>query len=101
MKNSIKNPYALAIVEIEDGLWEHDIRVDEGIVAPYNYDNNTFRAALKIFMSAVMWKMWERAGEKPLREKVPEVEECGNEIRDIVKRYCGIDTHDLYREGTE
>ena len=54
-----QNPYAEVLEEIETGLLEHAVRVSDGIAEPYPYTDETFRACLQIFMSGIMWKMFE------------------------------------------
>lgn len=53
---SKKNPYSKILIEIETGLWEHDVRIDNGIAPPYSYNDETFRACLKIFINAILGK---------------------------------------------
>jgi len=91
-----KNPYSEVLIEIESGLWEHDVRVDDGIAAPYSYDDETFRACLKIFMSAIMWKLWKFMDGKSIDEKGSRAEEVGNILRNVVREFTGIDAHTLY-----
>ncbi len=91
----MKNPYAKALIEIESGLWEHDARVEENIAKPYSYDDDTFRACLKIFMSATLWKLWEKPGT--LKEKMEKAEELGSAIRGVIYKFTKIDTHKLYQ----
>lgn len=91
-----ENPYGPAIIEIETGLWEHDIRVDEGIAPPYSYTDKQFRACLKLFMSAMQWKMWEYIEKKSEKERLLAAEKMGNDLRATVLEFTGIDTHKLY-----
>lgn len=81
--------------EIENTLWEFEMRnfgnpqfTDEG-----------FRAALKIFMSAILDKMWSMQDwdkmDQEDREKM--AESCGNKIRELVFTYTGIDTTKIYQ----
>jgi len=97
----MNNPYKEALMELETGLWEHDNRVDEGIAKPYEYDSETFRACLKIFMSAALWKLWEYTENKTLSEKASFAESLGTDIRGIILRYTGIDSHELYKQGVK
>ena len=93
-----ENPYAPILKEIEMGLWEHDFRVDEG-AEPYTYDDEATRACLKIFMSAMLWKLWDNKDGKNIEDKVRLVEEMGNDIKNLIMKYTGIDTHKLYSRG--
>ena len=94
-----QNPYADVLNEIENGLWEHDLRVEEGIAAPYSYTHESFRACLKIFMSGMMWKLWENMEGTAVQKKAGKAEEMGNEMRNFILKYTGIDTHELYNIG--
>ncbi len=98
-----KNPYKEILVELEEGLWEHDFRVDVGIASPYEYDDETFKACCKIFMSAMMYKLWNNSHGLSMEFKEKEAEMCGNELKEFVYKYTGIDTHQLYveEEGEE
>ena len=81
--------------EIEDTLLEFEVRVGE----KPNYTREGFRAAIKIFMSVVLDKMWELQNWDGMpqsdRENMATV--CGNELRKFVKTYTDIDTFDLYK----
>jgi len=94
-KDNIPNPYAEVLKEIEAGLWDHDIRVEDNIARPYNYTDESFRACLKIFMSGLMWKLWENMEGQTLEERSSTAEEVGSEIRKFILKYTGIDTHKL------
>lgn len=89
-------PYKDVLMELELGLVEHAVRVEEDGFQPYRYDTETFRACAQIFMSALMWKLWEAACEKTLAETESLAEKCGNELRDLIMKFTGIDTHKLY-----
>jgi len=91
MKDAIKNPYGPALIEIEGGLLDHDVRVGDG-AAPYDYDDDTFRTAVFIFMGAVMCKLWEKMEGEPFEKQVIAATECGDALRGFVQDYCGIDT---------
>jgi hypothetical protein len=82
--------------EIEDALWDHEVLCGE---QPY-YTNDGFRAAVKIFMSAMMDKMYElqKSEDIELEDKAAMAESLGNQVRILVKTYCNIDTHELYIE---
>ena len=89
--NEKKNPYAEILIELEGALWDQDIRVSDGIAQPYEYDNETFRACIKIFTSSFLWKIWENVDEK----EIASAEKAGNDIRSIILKYAGIDSHKL------
>ena len=96
--NFISNPYAEVLQEIEQGLWEHDARVDEKIAQPYSYDAPTFAASLKIFQSAIMFALWEKQDfiGTQISDRMEEAEKMGLEIKELIQKYTGIDTHKLY-----
>jgi hypothetical protein len=82
------------LTEIEMTILEHEVNA----ATPPEYTMDAFRAATKIFMSAVVDKMWawqEANGiVQPVREAT--AEQCGNELREFVMKYTGIDTLKLY-----
>ena len=94
----IKNPYKEVLVEIEDGLWEHDCRVDDGIAMPYMYDDETFRACIKIMMSGLMYKLYDNSWGLTQDFKEREADICGGEFKDFIYKYTGIDSTKLYDE---
>ena len=90
-----KNPYSEILIELEAGLWENDARVEEG-AEPYEYTDEDFRCCMKVFMGALMWKMWENYELSPVEENIGKAEAMGNELRDIILKYTGIDSRKLY-----
>ena len=92
-----ETPYGDILIEIENGLWEHDCRVEEGIAGPCSCTDDHFRACLKIFMSGLMWKFWEHTEGKDIEDRAVEVEKLGNKLRVLVLEFTGIDTWELYR----
>ena len=83
--------------EIEDTLWEFEYDYPE--IKP-EYTTEGFRAACKIFMSAMTDKMFENIQVKGMIQKEAEIEaqQLGEELRKLVLTYTGIDTFDLYSE---
>lgn len=84
------------LVEIEETLWEFEAY--NGTKPEYTLDG--FRASIKIFMSALMDKMWELQGNEKLslEDRSAMAEKVGNEVRKLVKVYTDIDTHKLYEK---
>lgn len=84
------------LTEIEDTLWEHEATV----ATKTEYTIDGFRSAVKIFMSVVMDKMWElqESENMSIEDRVKMVEKCGADVRNIVKIYTNIDTHELYKK---
>ena len=93
------NPYSEIFAELEGGLWEHDLRVDQGVAPPYRYNNQDLRACSKIFMGAFMWKLWEHTAELPIEQRAAFAEEAGNRFRALILEFTGVDCHGLYSEG--
>lgn len=84
------------LVEIETALWEFDIQ--NGFKTEYTEDG--FRAAIKIFMSVIMDKMWELQETESIDMKDRENMACkaGEDLRSLIKTYTGVDCHDLYNK---
>lgn len=80
--------------EIENTLWEFEAN---GGSKP-NFTAEGFRAALKIFMSALLDKIWELQTDESIDQKTREgmAEKAGQEMRKLIKTYTNIDAHDLY-----
>ena len=76
--------------EIEATLYEHH-------GTKPNLTDKGFRAACKIFIDAVMDKMWDRQEKesKSIEGRIKEAEILGYKIRAIVLEHTGIDTHNL------
>lgn len=83
--------------EIEETLWDVEYRKP---VQQSKYTEEGFRGAIKIFMSALMDKMWDyqEKNKLPQKERVKQAEESGQAIRALVKKYTGIDSHDFYKK---
>jgi hypothetical protein len=92
------NPYGPAIKEIEQGLWDHDTLVDKGFAPHYEYSDDEFRAALKIFMSAIMARMFEHQENQGISLGDREIESfnVGSKISHLIEIYTGIETKKLY-----
>lgn len=81
--------------QIEGALWLHEHQ--EGIPPGYTMDG--FRAIVKIFMSAMMDKMYELQVKEDLdlEDKKAMAESCGEDLRKLVHTYTGIDTLEMYK----
>jgi hypothetical protein len=81
--------------EIESALIEFEINV----ARPPQYTNEGFRAAVKIFLSAMLDKMWKLQEDEgiDINTRADMAEKLGTEIRNIVRVYTNIDTHNLYK----
>lgn len=80
--------------EIEATLWEYEVY--SGKKPCYSFEG--FRAAVKIFMSALLDKMYEKQQAEGMSQT--EMEEAaiktGNDIRELVKSATGLDTTLFY-----
>ena len=78
--------------EIEATLYEHH-------GTKPNFTDNGVRAACKIFIDAVMDKMWDKQekGNKSIDDRIKEAEILGYKIRAMVLEHTGIDTHEFYK----
>lgn len=81
--------------EIEDTLWEFE---SHNSMKP-EYTIEGFRAALKIFISAMLDKIWELQTDENIEQADREnmAQKCGEDVRKLVKTYTNIDTHNLYK----
>jgi len=91
-----ETPYGESLIEIANGLWEHNCRVSDGIAEPYKYTDEQFRACLKIFMEPLLWKMWGKTGGWAIGKRSERALELGEALRSIILEFTGIDSHKLY-----
>lgn len=84
--------------EIEATLWEFEANKGE----KPNYSFEGFRAATKIFMSALVDKFFEKqeADGRNQDEAVKAIEEVGNDLRNLILSATGMDTA-LFYDRTE
>ena len=83
------------LCEIESTLLEFEANVNR----PPQYTDEGFRAAIKIFMSAILDKMWKLQEDEniDIDTRADMAEKLGNELRNMVRIYTNIDTHSLYK----
>lgn len=81
------------LVEIENALWEFEVHGK-----PPQYTDEGFRAATKVFMSAMMDRLWRlQQGETmDFTSRADMAQKMGEELRALVKTYADIDTTTLY-----
>jgi len=91
----IGNKLSGVLSEIESTLIEFEANVNR----PPEYTNEGFRAAVKIFLSAMLDKMWKLQEDEgiDINTRADMAEKLGNELRNIVRVYTNIDTHNLYK----
>jgi hypothetical protein len=84
------------LAEIEMTLWESEAMY--GLQPRYTEEG--FRAAVKIFMSAIMDKMYDvqRCDGMSLDDMANMATSCGQELSKFVHTYTGINTKELYAE---
>lgn len=75
------------------------IEFEANVAKPPQYTDDGFRAAAKIFMSAMLDKMWklQEAEGMDINDRGEMAAKLGEEIRKLVRVYTNIDTHDLYK----
>lgn len=93
--NMIGEKLSSVLSEIESALMEFEANV----ARPPQYTNEGFRAAVKIFLSAMLDKMWKLQEDEniDINTRADMAEKLGNELRNIVRIYTNIDTHNLYK----
>jgi hypothetical protein len=81
--------------EMEQLLWQYEF--DGG--GPLGYDLITFRAITKIFMSGIIDKMWDLQEKENIDMDIRSdmALKAGDDIRNLIRKYTGIDTHELYK----
>ena len=96
---SVGKSISQILAEIEDVLWEFQAH---GGLKP-EFTEEGFKGAVKIFIDVMMDKMWElQEGEGISQEdRVKMGEKLGVDIRNLIKNYTDIDTHELYSDKTK
>ncbi len=81
--------------EIESVLIEYELNINR----PPEYTDEGFRASVKIFLSVMLDKMWKLQEDEgiDIDTRADMAEKLGTEIRNIVRVYTNIDTHNLYK----
>ncbi|MGN1155680.1 MAG: hypothetical protein ACI4TK_05850 [Agathobacter sp.] len=84
------------LAEIEETLWQHEAT----LATKPEYTEDGFRAGMKIFISVVLDKMFDKqmAEGLSIEEMQEQATVCGEEIRALVQKYTGIDSVKLYKE---
>ena len=95
MRESIGEKLSPILEEIEATLLEYE---EQELGQPL-YTEGGFRAAVKIFMSVVMDSLWnmQELTDMTLDERLVMAEEAGLDIKKLIMKYTGIDTHKLYK----
>jgi hypothetical protein len=81
---------------LENYLWEYEATVGE----KPEYTEGGFRGAVKVFMSAIMDKMFDiqTKEEMTIEDMEAMVTACGNDLKKFIHTYTGIDTKELYEK---
>lgn len=81
--------------EIEETIWEFEANTQ----AKPNFTMEGFQAATKIFMTVFMDKMFELQTDESLslKNKLNMAQKAGEDIRQLIKTYTNIDTHEFYK----
>ena len=63
------------------------------------FTDDGFRAAVKLFMSVAMDKMYDLQESENMsqEDRLNMAQSLGEELRRIIKTYCDVDTHTLYQ----
>jgi len=92
----ISAEYTKVLEELEQIFWEREL---EHPSTPPDFPPQAMRASTKIFAAILidfMWKKQESMGT-PLDDRLAQVQGAGEEIRAMVLKYAGLDTHQLYK----
>ena len=84
------------LLEIEAAIIDFDCHVN---IKPY-YTEDALRAAGKILISVIMDKMWDMQEDDSMsmEYRMEMAQKCGEELRQLFKTYCNVDSHDFYKE---
>lgn len=85
--------------EVEKTLWEFEA---ESGMKP-GFTSEGFRAATKIFTSALMDKIFELQEKESIsiEDRMKMAFKAGDDVRKLIKTYTGIETMDFYKESHE
>ena len=80
--------------EIENTIWEFEAYNG----CKPNYTLEGFRASIKIFMSALLDKFFEKQQAEGVNQEdcLKAVEKLGKDLRDLIFNATGVDTQKLY-----
>ena len=95
MRESIGEKLSPILEEIEATLLEYE---EQELGQPL-YTEAGFRAAVKIFFSVIMDGMWDLQVDigMSMEDRLVMAEEAGLDIKKLIMKYTGIDTHKLYK----
>ena len=95
-QESIGQRLSPILTELDYMLWEFENK-QPGIRPKFTIYG--FRGAIKIFICALLDKMWDKQAKAliPQGKRQQQATEAGKAIRELVKKYTDIDSHDLYK----
>lgn len=95
----IYNPYKEILNQLDAALMEHQLRQMQIGVSPYEYDDDSFISCVNIFLSGLMWKLWEKQNQLNLdaNTRMKEGRKIGEELRDFIFMWTGFDTMEYRR----
>lgn len=84
------------LLEIEAAIIDFDCHVK----TKPNYTEDALRATGKILISVFMDKMWEMQEQDNMSQeyRLEMAQKCGEDLRQMFKTYCNVDSHDFYNE---
>lgn len=75
--------------------------VTENLGNKPNYDSEALKDVTVIFMDVIMDKMHDLlqvAENMDMQTACDMAEQCGQELRAFVKKWCNLDTHEFYKQ---
>ena len=87
------------LVQMEETLWEFESR---NYGSP-QFTQEGFRAAIKIFISVIMDKIWDLQENESMtmEDRMNMAEKCGKDFSKLIKIYTNIDSRKLYNNDKE
>ena len=83
------------LIQIEESLWIYQAKIN----GKMNWSTDAFRAAVKIFMTIFMDKMYDaKKDEMSQVEMLDYVENAGNTFNAFIIEHTGINTRELYND---
>lgn len=82
--------------EISVMLWEGEANYPNQQI---KYDDETFAATTKIFMSSLMSKMYDfqEKNDFNLEKKIAMAQHVGSSLRELILQTTGVDMHKVYK----
>ena len=84
------------LIIIEDIIWDSECKNPN---EQFKFTKEGFRASLKIFMANMLDKTYDYQQKNKMspKEGFNQASEIGKALRELVKKYTGINTLDLYK----